>query len=107
MKRQVVKVVLNADRPEDKQIRDYFLYASEPMSKAFKTAMTLFIKNQDTSSRDDLQLAAIRKIIREELQNMAMVPPDARISQPVTSENGEDDVSPLDFLEQLEAMATI
>lgn len=36
MKPQIVRVVLNADREDDRRILDYLRYAGTPMSKLFK-----------------------------------------------------------------------
>lgn len=106
MRRQVVKVILNADRAEDRQILDYFLYAGEPMSRAFKRAMINYIENGDTDCRDADLLTQIRKIIHEELQNLVLTSANACLSQQASDDIGEDEVSPLDFLEQLGKMAT-
>ena len=43
MKSKIVRVVLNANREDDRCILDYFLYAGKPMSKLFKIAMSQYL----------------------------------------------------------------
>lgn len=103
MKSQLVRVVLNPDREQDKRILDYLLYAGESMSKAFKTAMLYFIDNRNGNFNHEMLLQEMRKVMREELQHFQPTDP-AYFSQPMPQSPNEDEVSPLDFLDQLEAM---
>lgn len=105
MKSQFVRVVLNAERKEDKRILDYLLYSAEPMSKVFKTAMLQFLDRRDNSS-DEALIENIRNVIREELQRAQFLSCGA-VSQPVALADEEEVVSPLDFLDQLGEIGNI
>ena len=101
---QIVRVVLNADREDDRRILDYLLYAGKPMSKLFKMAMHEFIDRQDGAGEEDRKLADIRRVIREELQSLKISEPVASFSQPVNEDDEDTVVSPFDFLDALEQM---
>lgn len=103
MKSQLVRVVLNPNREQDKRILDYLLYAGEPMSKAFKTAMLWFIDGRNGNFNHEMLLQELRKVLREELRQFQPSDP-ACFSQSALQSPNEDEVSPLDFLDQLEAM---
>ena len=104
MKAQIVRVVLNADREDDRRILDYLRYAGKPMSKLFKMAMHEFLDRQDRAYEEELNLAGIRKVIREELKNLNVLGVGGSDSQRVFEYDDEPEVSPLDFLEELEKM---
>ncbi len=106
MKSQHIKVVLNPDKEDDRRILDFLMYAGEPMSKVFKVAMLQYVEGKYEASRHEKQLLEIRKVIREELQQMQFCGNES-FSQPVSQNSDEEEVSPLDFLDQLEEMATI
>ena len=74
------------------------------MSKLFKMAMHEFIDRQDGAGEEERMLADIRRVIREELQNLKISGPVESFSQPV-NEDGEDTVvSPFEFLDAMEQM---
>ena len=102
MRSQIVKVVLNAYRDEDRRILDYLMYTAEPMSKEFKTAMLHYLDGRD-SGKAGVPIEDIRAVVREELQR-ALSSGVGVSPQSVTSNDDEEDVSPLDFLDQLAAM---
>lgn len=104
MMAQIVRVVLNADREDDRRILDYLLYAGKPMSKLFKMAMHEFIDRQDGAGAEERMLANIRRVIREELQNLKISGPVESFSQPVNEDDEAPAVSPFDFLDALEQM---
>ena len=52
MMAQIVRVVLNADREDDRRILDYLFYSGKPMSKLFKMAMHEFINRQDGAGEE-------------------------------------------------------
>ena len=100
----IVRVVLNANREDDRRILDYLHYAGKPMSKLFKMAMHEFIDRQDGAGEEEKMLADIRRVIREELQNLKISGPDESFSQPVNEDDKDPAVSPFDFLDALEQM---
>lgn len=104
MMAQIVRVVLNADRESDRRILDYLFYSGKPMSKLFKMAMHKFIDRQDGAGEEERMLADIRRVIREELQNLKISEPVASFSQPVSEDDEAPAVSPFDFLDALEQM---
>ena len=105
MKSQLVRVVLNPDRADDRRILDYFLYAGKPMSKLFKIAMLEYLDRQDLEGERERSLADIRSVIREELQRLSVSAGGALCSLQSPAIDDEPEVSPLDFLDQLEAMS--
>ena len=104
MKPQIVRVVLNVNREEDRRILDYFLYAGKPMSKLFKTAMLQYLDRLDMNGDLEVSLENIRKVVREELQRLPQTAGSSSSLQPVTDYDDDSLVSPLDFLDELEAM---
>lgn len=100
MKAQIVKVVLNPAREDDRRILDYLFYTGKPMSRVFKAAMLRYIDGTAAFDEEKL-LQSIRAVLREELQGVTAVSSLAIPSQ----EQEEERVSPLDFLDQLDAMA--
>ncbi len=66
MKSKIVRVVLNANREDDRRILDYFLYAGKPMSKLFKIAMLQYLDRLDMNGDQEVSLDNIRKVVREE-----------------------------------------
>lgn len=107
MKPQIVRVVLNANREDDRQILDYLRYAGKPMSKLFKLAMREFIERQDRADEENLNLASIRRVIREELKDLKLSGGINSLSQPMADFEDDDLVSPLDFLDELAKMANL
>ncbi|MBR3083201.1 MAG: hypothetical protein IKH03_01325 [Oscillospiraceae bacterium] len=106
MKPQIVRVVLNVNREEDRRILDYFLYAGKPMSKLFKTAMLQYLDRLDMNGDLEVSLENIRKVVREELQRLPQTAGSSSSLQPVTDYDDDSLVSPLDFLDELEAMGS-
>ena len=104
MKPQIVRVVLNADREDDRRILDYFLYAGAPMSKLFKTAMLQYLDRLDMNGDREVSLENIRQVVREELQRLPQTAGSSSSLQTVTDYDDDSLVSPLDFLDELEAM---
>ena len=104
MMAQIVRVVLNADREDDRRILDYLFYSGKPMSKLFKMAMHEFINRQDGVGEEERMLADIRRVIREELQNLKISGPTDSYSQPANEDDEDTVVSPFDFLDALEQM---
>ena len=101
---KIVRVVLNADREGDRRILDYLFYSGKPMSKLFKMAMHEHIDRQDGVGEEERMLADIRRVIREELQNLKISEPVASFSQPVNEDDEDPAVSPFDFLDALAQM---
>ena len=106
MKPQIVRVVLNADREDDRRILDYFLYAGAPMSKLFKTAMLQYLDRLDMNGDREVSLENIRKVVREELQRLPQSARSSSSFQMVPDYDDDSLVSPLDFLDELEAMGS-
>ena len=106
MKPQIVRVVLNVNREEDRRILDYFLYAGNPMSKLFKTAMLQYLDRLDMNGDREVSLENIRKVVREELQRLPQTAGSSSSLQPVTDYDDDSLVSPLGFLDELEAMGS-
>ena len=106
MKSQIVRVVLNANREEDRRILDYFLYAGAPMSKLFKIAMLQYLDRLDMNSDREVSLENIRKVVREELQRLPQTAGSSSSFQPVPDYDDDSLVSPLDFLDELAAMGS-
>ncbi len=106
MKPQIVRVVLNANREEDRRILDYFLYAGKPMSKLFKTAMLQYLDRLDMNGDREVSLENIRKVVREELQRLPQTAGSSSSFQMVPDYDDDSLVSPLDFLDELEAMGS-
>ena len=106
MKSPIVRVVLNADREEDRRILDYFLYAGKPMSKLFKIAMLQHLDRLDVNGDREVSLENIRKVVREELQRLPQTAGSSSSFQPVPDYDDDSLVSPLDFLDELEAMGS-
>lgn len=104
MKSQIVRVVLNVNREDDRRILDYFLYAGKPMSKLFKIAMLQYLDRLDINSDHEVSLDNIRKVVREELQRLPQTAGNQSAFQPLPDHDDDSLVSPLDFLDQLEAM---
>ena len=104
MKSKIVRVVLNANREDDRRILDYFLYAGKPMSKLFKIAMLQYLDRLDINGDREVSLENIRKVVREELQRLPQTAGNQSAFQTVTDYADDSLVSPLDFLDQLEAM---
>ena len=100
MKAQIVKVVLNPAREDDRRILDYLFYSGKPMSRVFKAAMLRYIDGEAAFDEEKL-LQRIRAVLREELRGVADV---SSLAAPL-QEQEEERVSPLDFLDQLDAMA--
>ncbi len=106
MKPQIVRVVLNANREDDRRILNYLLYAGKPMSKLFKTAMLQYLDRLDMNGVCEVSLENIRKVAREELQMLPQTAGSASAFQPVPDYDDDSLVSPLDFLDELEAMGS-
>ena len=106
MKSKIVRVVLNANREDDRRILDYFLYAGKPMSKLFKNAMLQYLDRLDINGDREVSLENIRKVVREELQRLPQTSGNQSTFQPVPDNDDDSLVSPLDFLDQLEAMVS-
>ena len=106
MKSKIVRVVLNANREDDRRILDYFLYAGKPMSKLFKIAMLQYLDRLDINGDREVSLDNIRKVVREELQRLPQTADNQSAFQPVPDIDDDSLVSPLDFLDQLEAMVS-
>ncbi len=106
MNSQRVKVVLNPDRDEDRRILVFLQSADEPMSKVFKAAMLQYVESSIGGVNHEKLLRDIREIVHEELQQIQIREKES-YSQPVSKVTDEEEISPLDFLDQLEAMATI
>ena len=106
MKSKIVRVVLNANREDDRRILDYFLYAGKPMSKLFKTAMLQYLDRMDGNPDREVSLDNIRKVVREELQRLPQTSGNQSAFQPIPDNDDDSLVSPLDFLDQLEAMVS-
>ena len=106
MKPQIVRVVLNANREEDRRILDYSLYAGQPMSKLFKIAMLQYLDRLDMNGEREVSLENIRKVVREELQRLPQTTGNASAFQPVPDYDDDSLVSPLDFLDELAAMGS-
>ena len=106
MKPQIVRVVLNANREEDRRILDYFLYAGKPMSKLFKTAMLQYLDRLDMNGDREVSLENIRKVVRKELQRLPQTAGSSSSFQTVLDYDDDSLVSPLDFLDELEAMGS-
>ena len=105
MNSQRIKVVLNPDKEDDRRILDYLLYAGEPMSKVFKAAMLQYVEEKYEAGKHEKLLRDIRKVVHEELQQIRFCVNEP-YSQPVPQSSDEEEVSPLDFLDQLAEMAT-
>ena len=105
MKSQLVRVVLNPGRSDDWRILDYFLYAEKPMSKLFKIAMLVYLDRQDEDIVRERSLADMRRVIREELKNLSVSTGGASFSPQFPAFDDEPEVSPLDFLDELDAMS--
>ena len=106
MKPQIVRVVLNVNREEDRRILDYFLYAGKPMSKLFKIAMLQYLDRLDMNGDREVSLENIRKVVREELQRLPQTVGSSSSFQPVPNCDDDSLVSPLDFLDELAAMGS-
>ena len=106
MKPQIVRVVLNANREEDRRILDFFLYAGKPMSKLFKIAMLQYLDRLDVNGDREVSLENIRKVVREELQKLPQTTGSSSSLQPVPDYDDDSLVSPLDFLDELAAMGS-
>ena len=106
MKSQIVRVVLNAEREDDRRILDFFLYAGAPMSKLFKTAMLQYLDRLDMNGEREVSLENIRKVVREELQRLPQAAESSSSFQSVPDYDDDSLVSPLDFLDELEAMGS-
>ena len=106
MKPQIVRVVLNANREDDRRILDYFLYAGKPMSKLFKIAMLQYLDRLDLNGDREVSLDNIRKVVREELQRLPQTAGSSSSYQPVQDYDDDSLVSPLDFLDELAAMGS-
>lgn len=104
MSSQRIKVILNPDREEDRRILDFLLYTGEPKSKVFKAALLQYMEAKTEDGWQERLLREIRKVIREELQDVQFNSKDP-FSQPVSQSIDDEEVSPLDFLDQLAAMA--
>ena len=85
MKSKIVRVVLNANREDDRRILDYFLYAGAPMSKLFKIAMLQYLDRLDINGDHEVSLENIRKVVREELQRFPQTSGNQSAFQPVRS----------------------
>lgn len=105
MSSQRIKVILNPNREEDRRILDYLLYCGEPKSRVFKTALLQYMEAKSESDGYEKLLREIRKAVREELRNVQPCGKEP-FSQPVSPSVDDEEVSPLDFLDQLAAMAT-
>ena len=104
MSSQRIKVILNPDREEDRRILDYLHYSGLPKSKVLKTAMLQLIDSEYESNSHKELLREVRKAVREELRSFQPLVIDT-FAQPVSDSDREEDVSPLDFLDQLAEMA--
>ena len=104
MSSQRLKVTLNPDREEDRRILDYLLYCGEPKSKVFKKALLQYMEAKTEDGSYEKLLREIRKVIRDELRNAQPYSIEP-FPQPVSQSGDGDEVSPLDFLDQLAAMA--
>lgn len=104
MSSQRIKVILNPDREEDRRILDYLHYSGLPKSKVLKMAMLQLIDSEYESNSHKELLREVRKAVREELRSVQPLVIDT-FAQPVSDSDREEDVSPLDFLDQLAEMA--
>ena len=96
-----IKVILNPDRPEDRRILDYLYYAGVPYSKAIKTAV-LFYLDRETGDKEERLLQRVRDTIQESVRGLSMAAQSCNPAEPTATEEDEEPVSPLDFLDELE-----
>ena len=96
-----IKVILNPDRAEDRRILDYLYYAGVPYSKAIKTAV-LFYLDRETGDREERLLQRIRDTIQESVRRMSIAAQGNEPTGSASTEEDEESVSPLDFLDELE-----
>lgn len=101
MKGKRVKVILNPDRAEDRRILDYLYYAGVPYSKAIKTAV-LFYLDRETGDREERLLQRVRETIQESVRGMSITAQSCDPTGSASTEEDEESVSPLDFLDELE-----
>ena len=101
MKGKRVKVILNPDRSEDRRILDYLYYAGVPYSKAIKTAV-LFYLDRETGDREERLLQRVRDTIQESVRGMSITAQSCDPAGSASTEEDEETVSPLDFLDELE-----
>ena len=101
MKGKRVKVILNPDRAEDRRILDYLYYAGVPYSKAIKTAV-LFYLDRETGDREERLLQRVRDTIQESVRGMSITAQGCDPTGSASTEEDEESVSPLDFLDELE-----
>ena len=102
MKGKQVKVILNPDRDDDRRILDYLLYAGCSKSKAVKDAVLFYLGNSAYRNRDELLLQQVREVVREELRDLGLTDASGSIESSAFAP-GEEPVSPLDFLDELES----
>ena len=76
------------------------------MSKLFKIAMLQYLDRLDMNGDREVSLENIRKVVREELQRLPQPAGSSSSFQPVSDFDDNSLVSPLDFLDELEAMGS-
>ena len=101
MKGKRVKVILNPDRTEDRRILDYLYYSGVPYSKAIKTAV-LFYLDRETGDREERLLQRVRDTIQESVRGMSITAQGYEPTGSASTDEDEESVSPLDFLDELE-----
>ena len=104
MKSKIVRIALSEEREDDRRILDYLFYSGIPMTKAMKIAVLRYLDELESPGKEGLSLTNIRNVIREELQNVLLTGSMTPASEPLRYDSGEEPVSPLDFLDELEKM---
>ena len=96
-----VKVILNPDRAEDRRILDYLYYSGMPYSRAIKTAVLSYL-DRETGQQEDPLLRQVRETIRESVRSLRLVSEECDPAGQGHEEWADGQVSPLDFLDELE-----
>ena len=86
--------------------KDFGMRLDLDLGKVFKAAMLQYVENSRDAGSHEKLLKDIREIVHEELQQLRFCE-EGSFSQPASKTADEEVVSPLDFLDQLEEIATL
>lgn len=104
MRAKAIRFYPNPDNEDGRRVLDYLRYSGVSYTKAVTEAILFFLDAREKSSDSDRFLQTVKDTIRESIQGLQLPSPGASAAIVVPDENEE--VSMLDFLDELESGAT-
>ncbi len=108
MKADRIQINLNPSKDDERRVLDYLRYSPLSYSKTLIPAVLAYLDMQEGLTENERLLQQVSDTVRKTLQEFWRNLPD---SQPMPSasvliEQDQDEVSPLDFLKEMEYAST-